>query len=324
MNDVRIISIVMLNFNGLKYLEKTIPPILELDYPNFEFIIVDNGSTDGSIEFIKSFTAIKLIENGKNLGYSKGKNIGVQNANGDYVLMIDNDIVIQDRNIISRLVTIYNSNNKIGLIQVPLLDIGHDKTKYYGIFYTVYGQNLHQKSIDIKNILGAPDSLISVGSPCGGCMFFRKSLWDKIGGFDESQKFNIDDIDIGPRFYMMGYKNYLYTRSYFTHLGVKNNQTGKEYSSRFSSMFSGQMRSFFKNLTTKNLILIAINFYIFQLIKSIRYSFKKKTPLVYFGFFYSNYIFLKNLPDTLQQRRIIQSSRTITNDLFLKIKPPKL
>ena len=89
------ISVVMLNYNGLNYLKKTMPPILKLDYPNYEFIIVDNGSTDGSKEFIKKFRKIRLIENHKNLGYSKGKNIGVKHAKGDYVLLLDNDILIK-------------------------------------------------------------------------------------------------------------------------------------------------------------------------------------------------------------------------------------
>ena len=93
-NKTPLISVVMLNYNGLKYLKRTIHPILKLNYPTFEFIIVDNGSTDGSIEFIKKFKRIKLIENGENLGYSKGKNIGVKHAKGEYVLLLDNDILL--------------------------------------------------------------------------------------------------------------------------------------------------------------------------------------------------------------------------------------
>src|SRR3989344_5058951 len=92
-----LISVIMLNYNGLKYIKRTIPQILKLDYPNYEFIIVDNGSADGSIEFIKEMqiksekVKIRLIENGENLGYSKGKNIGVKHAKGEYVLLLDND-----------------------------------------------------------------------------------------------------------------------------------------------------------------------------------------------------------------------------------------
>src|SRR3989344_1917843 len=105
-----LISVVMLNYNGLKYLKKTIPPILKLDYPNYEFIIVDNGSTDGSIEFIKKFKKIKLIENKENLGYGKGKNIGVKEANGEYILLLDNDIIIREKTIIKNLIK-YNNKN---------------------------------------------------------------------------------------------------------------------------------------------------------------------------------------------------------------------
>jgi len=81
-NDYPLVSIVMLNFNGQKYLKQTIPSMLNSDYPNCEFIVIDNNSTDSSVEFIKKFKRIKLIQNKENCGYSKGKNIGVKNARG--------------------------------------------------------------------------------------------------------------------------------------------------------------------------------------------------------------------------------------------------
>ncbi len=319
--DYPLISVVVLNYNGLKYLKRTVPPILKLDYPKIEIIYVDNGSTDGSIEFLKKFKKIKLIENGKNLGYSKGKNIGVKNANGEYVLLVDNDILIRRKNTLINLIDQYSKG--IGLVQVPLLNSEEKKTKYYGLYLTYYGFNMDLEEINIKNILKYKENLLEIVSPTGGDMFFRKGDWLSRGGFDESQKFNIDDIDIGPRFYLEGLKNYLYTKDYFIHLGIENSKSSKNYHNRSKFMFSGHSRSFIKNFKFITLIRILPIFFIFQFIKSIRYSFKKRTIKVFFAFLSSIGLFLKNLPDTLKKRKEIQAKRVIKDDIFLKIKPPK-
>ena len=90
-HEYPLISIVILNYNGLNYLKKTIPPILDLDYHNYEIVVVDNGSDDESIDFLRNHKRIRLIENKVNYGYSKGKNIGVKNAKYDYICFMDDE-----------------------------------------------------------------------------------------------------------------------------------------------------------------------------------------------------------------------------------------
>ena len=269
-----LISVVMLNYNGLKYLKKTIHPILKLDYSNYEFIIVDNGSTDGSIKYIKKFKKIRLIENGENLGYSQGKNIGVKNAKGEYVLLLDNDIKIIHPQTLNKLINIYT--DQVGFLQIPFLDVGKNKTSYYGLFPSLYGFNLHKKEINIKKIINLKEDLIKILSPTGGVMFFNKKIWVDVGGLDESQKFNIDDIDIGTRIYLKGYTNYLYTKDYLIHLGVTNTKNNQDYINRFKLLFSGHFRSIVKTYGIINLLLRFPFIISFYFIKAIRYSFKKE------------------------------------------------
>lgn len=315
-----LVSVVMLNYNGLKYLKETIPPILELDYPNYEFIIVDNGSTDGSIEFINEFEKIRLIENGENLGYSNGKNIGVWEAKGEYILSLDNDILILNKIIITDIIRSYRED--VGFIQILFNDLGHENTKYYGIYFSIYGANSHKKSINITKILNYKKQVV-IGAATGGCFFISRTKWNYIGGFDESQPFNIDDIDVGVRAWIYGFKNYLYTKSYAIHLGIDRTLTAESYSNRFRLLFSGHARSMIKNYRLNNLIIYLPLLFIFQSIKSIRYSVKKRSPKIFFAFLWSIKYFLKNFPDTLKQRKMIQSKRTIKDDVFLKIKPPR-
>ncbi|MGI6775828.1 MAG: glycosyltransferase [Patescibacteria group bacterium] len=217
---IPLISIVVLNWNGLLFLKETIPPLLDIDYPNYEVIVVDNGSTDKSVKFLKKFKKIKIIKNKENLGYSKGKNIGIGLAKGEYILSLDNDILIKDKYLLGKLLKMYKSRKGVGFLQIPLLDKNKTKTHYYGVYYSVYGLNMHRKEVDIKKITENKDSLVKIVGPTGGFFFIKKDAWEDIGGFDESQGFHIDDVDIGPRSMIFDYENFLYTKSYAIHLEI--------------------------------------------------------------------------------------------------------
>jgi GT2 family glycosyltransferase len=315
-----LISVVMLNYNGLNYLKRTIHPILNLAYPNFEFIIVDNGSTDGSLEYIREFKEIVLIEVGKNLGYSKGKNIGVKNAKGEFILLLDNDILINDQNLLNKLNSLSEKYNSF--IQPVFVDFGDERTKHYGIFYSIYGTNWHKHSLHYTAFKDCSD-LIPIGASAGGVMFFKKDIFVKIGYFDESQMFNLDDFEIGMRLWIMGHNVYLYTKTNVTHLGVNHSKNVDNYSNRFKLMFSGKARAIIKNYRMKNILFLFPIMLLFLFLKSIRFSFKKRSFKIFFAFLWSVSFFIKNLSDTLKQRKIIQSKRVINEDVFLKIKPPK-
>jgi GT2 family glycosyltransferase len=315
-----LISIVMLNWNGLHYLKRTIPAILNVDYPNLEFIIVDNGSDDGSIGFIKKFKRIKLTQNRKNLGYSKGKNKGMLEAEGEYILCLDNDVLVDDKKMIDKLLGSCDENT--GFLMPILIDLNEKKTDRYGIFFAVYGYYAHKKKVSLASIM-CSNNLLPIGAPLGGIFFIKKSVWNHLGYFDESQDFNLDDIDIGPRAYIFGYKNFLLTDTYAVHVGINKTQYAKCYASRFRTMFSGHARSMLKNYKFSNLIYRFPIFFFFQFFKAIRYSFKNTSPRVFGAFLWSVCFFIKNLPDTLKQKKIIQSKRVVKKDIFLKIKPPK-
>jgi GT2 family glycosyltransferase len=321
MNNCPLISIVILNYNGLVFLKETIPVILNLNYLNYEIILVDNGSLDGSISFIEKYKNIKLIKNGQNLGYSKGKNIGIREANGDFILSLDDDILITDKDVLNKL--IINYDKKTGFIQVPLLDLNKEKTFYYGIFYSIYGLNSHRNEVSIGKILDYKEELIPIVGPTGGVFFCSRENWQIISEFDESQSFHIDDCDIGPRSCIFGFKNYLFTKSYFIHLGVNKSSSIPVYVNRFKNVFSGHGRAILKNYKLSNIIWAFPIFFIFQLVKALRYSFKKQSFKVFFAFLFSTFFFIKNITETLKQRKPIQSKRVIHEDIFLKIKPPK-
>lgn len=114
------VFVITLNWNGKKLLDDCISSLLDMEYPNFEVIMVDNGSTDGSVEFVRhKYPQVYIIETGSNLGYSGGFNIGLDYAfnkkEAEYVLVINNDVKV-DKKVISELVKVAEENEKIGFV----------------------------------------------------------------------------------------------------------------------------------------------------------------------------------------------------------------
>jgi len=319
--ELPLVSIVVLNFNGLEFLKQTVTPIENLSYPNKEIIYVDNASIDGSVEYLKQFKNIQIVENKNNEGFNKGKNIGIQHAKGDYVLSLDGDILIQNTDIIEKLLQCATKDT--GLIQLPLFDVDKDRTKYYGIYFAWYGINRNIPWASKEEILKLP-GMVPIGSATGACLFFKRDVWNKLEGLDESQVYHLDESDIGPRFSIYGYKNYLYTQRILIHLGVKHAASLKLYARRYLYLFSGEGRSILKNYSFWDTCACLTLFIFYQLIKSVRFALLKRNLSILKYSFSSVYIFISNLPQTLILRRKIQIERSTPADIFLKIKPPRL
>jgi GT2 family glycosyltransferase len=313
-----LVSVVILNYNGLKYLKRTIPGILKLSYNNLEILIVDNGSTDGSLNFIRKFRRIILIKNKENLGYSKGKNIGVQKAKGKYVFLLDEDILISDKKYLDNLIKFYIKNKKVCFLSPLLIDENSIKTKYYGLFYGYTGKKINKKI----NIPLRSDNLIKIGSFSGGAVFFKKLYWSVLGGYDEDYKFGMNDYDIGARSNIMGYSNYLYLDK-LIHIGKNKDLNKKYFAKKMSFYYEGIFTMILKNYNKKNLIISCIIYIPFILfLNSILIIFKFNIYLILSPFL-SIFNISKKFSNILKKRKIIQSKRVVKNDIFLKIKPPK-
>lgn len=312
----QIISIVILNYNGLKFLEKTIPKLIFQKKISFEIIVVDNLSTDDSIKYLELYDNIRVIKNKINEGYSKGKNIGAKNANGEYLLLLDEDMLLESENTLYNLYSNYNKLENVAFMSPLIKDVDKNNSTYYGIYYSIKDW-LYKKRYSIEIIKSKKNYLI--GGPHGGAIFIKKKIWDEIGHYDESQPYMIDDFDIGARAYNFGYKNYLFTEEVITHLGVNNiNRKGIHWKYRY--YFSGMARSMVKNFNIINLIIYLPLFFIFCFFKTIKLFFKTFDFKIIFGFLSSIILFLKNIFSTIKLRHKIQKKRINKSDIFLKIK----
>lgn len=316
MEKTPLISIVILNYNGVKYLSKTLELVFNINYSNKEIVIVDNCSTDGSIKFLKKLKNIKLIENKKNLGYSAGKNIGVRQAKGKFILLLDEDILIDKEIDFNKLIKSYVEKN-IAFISFLLPDKGENSTYRYGGFFNYLG-------IKVKKPFSLPyfktkNELVEIPSPDGGAIFFERKFFLDLGGYDESQPYYIDVGDIGPRACICSNrKTYLQTRYIFVHLGVERKGI-EAWCEKYKYTFSGNSAIIIKNYSLFNLFPALLLSFIFFSLKTLKHFIVKKDFRILKSFITSIIILIKNLKYYIGKRNIIQGKR-INSDIFLKIK----
>ena len=133
------VSVTIVNFNGKDLLRRCLASLLTTNYPNFEIIVVDNASTDGSIELVKklfgSYSFIKVVENRENFGHAEGCNIGARVAKGKYLVFLDSDTEIKAGGFISEnsehfyvpenwlleLVKVMENDESIGIAQAKMV-----------------------------------------------------------------------------------------------------------------------------------------------------------------------------------------------------------
>ena len=176
------ISAVIANWNEKKLTSDCIRSLQEQDYRNLEIIVSDNGSTDGSVEHLKNnFSAILLLENGRNLGFGSAVNRGFEAATGDFLLFLNNDLVLRPDSI-RELVWLLESEQHIGAAVPKILytDIP-DKINSFGV-------RIHYTGIACPNKIDQKDSqdLSILETPCGGIFMLKRAVFKIIVGFDEN------------------------------------------------------------------------------------------------------------------------------------------
>ncbi|MEX0568881.1 MAG: glycosyltransferase family 2 protein [Candidatus Njordarchaeota archaeon] len=208
-NKKPFVSVIILNYNGLRFLDRCLSSVLNTDYDNFEVIFVDNGSTDGSVEFVKEKFGddprLKIIQNKENLGFSGGNNVGIRQSRGKYIVLLNNDTVVESE-WLTELVGVMEKRKDIGMAQPAILYMDTDRVQTLGNLLD--GMLMLVKSIGQgyrfpkKKIRKA----IRVTYPLGACLIVRRSLLRKIGLFDEKFLIYHDDTYWGVLSWLAGLK----------------------------------------------------------------------------------------------------------------------
>jgi GT2 family glycosyltransferase len=247
-------SIVIVNYNGYKWLKLCIPSLLKTDYSEFEIIIVDNGSTDQSIEYLRNNWQhrIKIIELRENLGFAEGCNIGIREAKGDIIALLNNDMEVH-KDWLRAAVEALLSDEKVGAVQSKIMQHGN-KEKIYcaGLSIDKFGLCLPIGSGEID--YGQYDYLAEIWGGCGGAMVGWKHVLVNAGLFDPSFFIYYDDVDLSWRIKLSGYNILLASSSVVYHVGAA---TTKSLPSQFVTFHATKnlIISWLKNYSLRTLIL---------------------------------------------------------------------
>lgn len=197
------VSIVIVNFNGRRFLEPCLSSLAGQSFKNFEIILVDNHSSDGSAEYIRNqFPSVTLIETGKNLGFAGGTNIGIRASRGDSILTLNNDTVADPR-FIENLVRPMASDSRLGMCASKML-FPDGRINSTGICISRSGaawdRGIYEKDS------GGFNTEEEVFGPCAGAALYRRAMLDEIGLFDEDFFIYMEDVDLAFRARLAGWK----------------------------------------------------------------------------------------------------------------------
>ncbi|MFA6087976.1 glycosyltransferase family 2 protein [Mucilaginibacter sp.] len=219
------VAVVILNWNGIKYLRDFLPSVLASSWPALEIVVGDNGSTDGSIAFVQSvYPTVTVIENKDNYGFTGGYNRVLNQVDADYYILLNSDVEVEP-GWIEPVIALMESDELIAAA-APKIKSFNNKDHFEhagaaGGFIDKYGYPFCRGRIfyEIEADRGQYDQPGEIFWASGAAMFIKKKCWDLAGGFDESFFAHMEEIDLCWRLKNMGYKVVYCPQSQVYHVG---------------------------------------------------------------------------------------------------------
>lgn len=220
------LSVIIVNYNGLIYLKDCLESLIKnLKGVPYEIIVIDNNSVDNSCKFIReNFPEIILLESKINYGFGKGNNMAVKKAKGKYLLLINNDTIVQDD--LKPVIAILKSNLKIGVIGINMLNANKEYIPVAGKFPNA--RNMFQL---VKLLNVSPEfrtgkfakSSYEVDWLGGSFLMLSKHIYNLINGFDEDYFMYVEDVDFCKKIADKGFKRIFLPGFKYVHFVGFNN-----------------------------------------------------------------------------------------------------
>jgi GT2 family glycosyltransferase len=221
------VSIIIPNWNGKHFLKDCLDSLITQSYKDLEIIVVDNGSKDGSLEFLRdNYPQVRVPRFEKNTGFSVAVNRGIRESKGEYIALINNDTVV-DGLWVEELVKALNAHPEIGSVGCKMLGYD-DRTLLDGVGDGYRRGGLPGRIGHREKDTGLFDSERYILGACGGAAMYRRAMFVDIGLFDEDYFAYLEDVDMGLRAQSAGYKCLYVPTAIIYHLGCGT--TGSGYS----------------------------------------------------------------------------------------------
>lgn len=308
-------SIVIPTYNGRSYLSECLASLKAQTWQGTRVIVVDNASADGTAEFLKSdYPSVELIRLETNTGFAGGCNIGAKAAQGDWIVFLNNDTVVEP-DWLENLLTTAASDEKMGACTSKIRMLSdRQRLDAIGSYLTPSGFLRHTGLLE--NDQGQYDSLRQIFSPKGVSFAIRKELFNAIGGFDERYFAYFEESDLFWQVWLRGYTIGFAPKSIVYHK-VGGTASTFHYAFVDYHSFKNRIRTILKNAGTITLfwmlplhLVCCAGLAVVNLFKISRW---KNAGSIVRAIGWNILV----LPDTLKARRKVQSSRKISDrDLF--------
>jgi GT2 family glycosyltransferase len=301
------VSIIILNYNSKEYLANCLDSVKKLEYPNYEVIVVDNASTDGSVSYVQNnLHSIRLIKNLKNLGYAKANNEAAKEANGEFLLFLNADTWIKP-NLLNELVSTITINPNAGVCCCTQLSYDGTQRLNSGLTTDLFAYPLE------------PTNQEKILYSDGASLFVKRFVFEQVGGFDPAYFMYGEDVDLGWRILLAGYDIVVAKSAIVGHKSPGTlASSGKKYYANKLRRYLAERNSFrtlLKNysaltllyiLPLRSIIMIQVTF--FFLIRRSDFA------IVEINAVFWN---LKKLKETFALRYVVQKNRKVPDRLIM-------
>jgi hypothetical protein len=322
------VSVIILNYNGKKFLKNCFSSLNLTDYPRecFETIMVDNGSTDDSVEYVKTnFPWVRILPLAKNYGYTGGNNRGASCARGELLVFLNNDTTVE-KNWLKQLAKVMNIDRRIAICGSKIMSMTKPhKAQFAGGFLNLLGSAIFS-SFDKDN---SSKDFYYTGSICGASFMARRSVFENLSGFDEDFFMYSDENDFCLRVWLSGYLVAYIPSSVVYHFGnaeesgfSSDTNAGLLNARLLSSLTiyhgnKNSLCSILKNFCLVNIVsgsFMSIVYFIVQLILLLKAKNLIGTRLLLAAFLWP----LRNLSMILKKRYRIQTKRIVSDQYLIK------
>jgi len=203
-----LVALMILNFNGVEWLKICLPSVEKSTYQNLDIYVIDNGSIDGSSEFVQSsYPRITLVRFSENLGFAEAYNRAIKHVQADYVLFLNNDTLVLNPKWIEALVDRAEGSSSIAAVGCKLVTMGDHQTldsvggmgiKYWRGFVDIGKYEIDGGQYDHPPVIPF--------SACGAAMLVRRAAFESVGGFDSTLYAYLEDVDLCWRLRLLGYE----------------------------------------------------------------------------------------------------------------------
>ncbi|RJQ25094.1 glycosyltransferase family 2 protein [Candidatus Parcubacteria bacterium] len=314
------VSVIIPNWNGKHLLEICLPSLLKQTFKDFEVIVVDNGSMDGSVEFVKKeYHRFKIIELDKNIGFAPAVNIGIKEAGGEYIVLINNDTKV-DKDCLKFLAKAAEDHPEVGMVAAKMLSFYEpEKIDSAGDYIDAVG---HANNIGLGEKDGQKyNKAGNVFLVTGGGGLFKKAVFEKVGFFDEDYFAYFEDVDLCLRAQMTGFKGWYQPQAIIYHIHKATSAKNKSFTEylQYRNMTMTVIKDFPKELFLRDwnwLKIILVN------LNTIRFL---ATQGYIAAALKAEWYILTHLFELLEKRKKIQQTVAVTEEYIIEnIRPKKV